>query len=67
MREASIFDNSALFFLPLESALKTNVTQWSGHIQETWCVGEWGCVVVQKIRALLQLPPITEKSVSSLN
>jgi len=28
---------------------------------------EWGCAVVQNFRALLQLPPVIEESISSLN
>ena len=35
-------------------------------ILETWCVGEWGCIIVQKFRAPLQLPPVIEEFVSPL-
>ena len=40
---------------------------WSGHVTESWCVGEWGSIVVRKFKASLPLPPITKKSVSLLN
>ena len=40
---------------------------WSRHVLEMWCVGEWGCIVVQKIKAPLQLLPVTEESVFFLN
>ena len=40
---------------------------WSAYVLELWCMGEWGCIVVQNFRAPLQLLPVTEESVSSLN
>jgi len=38
---------------------------WSGHVLESWCVGEWGCVVVQNFMTPLPLSPVREKFVSS--
>ena len=40
---------------------------WSEHVLESWCMGEWGCVVVRNFRAQLPLLPVIEESVSLLN
>jgi len=39
----------------------------SGYILETRFVREWGCIVVRKFRAALQLPQVIEEFASSLN
>jgi len=39
----------------------------SGHVLESWCVGKWGCIVVQNFKTPLQLLPVTEEYIFSLN
>ena len=50
-----------------EYGFSCHVCSWCRNILDPWCMGEWGCIVVQNFRAPLPFPSVTEEFVSLLN